>query len=157
MKKLIRIPRRLSLQALFILVGVACVYFAAWGPTKRYAASQITKGRVEDVEERNRVSDAKAVAPLIVRQDEYEILRKSTLVTRRWVQRYYVWCLGPTIRLPYESVEKSYFHLGMFSLSRIDDRSRISIKIFWHLLNCFDRATWSRPANQYHVAHRSQS
>lgn len=97
---------RFSIRTLVIVVTLVCLYAACWGPTK-------TRG-VGDVEERaeqaDQIANATAVLPLVVVDDEMEMLGvvdRNTEFTRFTDfgpprECYYFWFFGYVAKLPYE-------------------------------------------------------
>jgi hypothetical protein len=84
-----------SVRTLAIFVTLICVYFGAWEATKRYGVAPPLQNREEYS---LTAADDFSPIPFIVRGEELDggciLMRKRT---------YYVWLLGPKLKLPFES------------------------------------------------------
>jgi hypothetical protein len=111
---------RFSLRTLAIIVTLVCAYFAAWEVTKRYVAREQSRNVPN-------VLATRAIAPLLIARDtvSYGVtvngtfnasaskamlelpdggsLTASSFTILNARTHYYVWFLGPMVKLPYES------------------------------------------------------
>lgn len=78
---------RFSLRSLLIVVTVLCAYLATWMPTATRGVSAVVNG--------SQGWHAGSPIPLVVGVDQ--------AVEQGVTRRYYVWLLGPVIKLPFES------------------------------------------------------
>src|SRR5687767_5305396 len=97
---------RFSVRSLAIVVTLVCAYFGAWEATKRHVDSiKQPEPRVRFITSDGRVfpygiSQVDAPLPFIVARTECHITPYRDTLPRR---QYYLWLLGPTIKLPFES------------------------------------------------------
>lgn len=101
-----KIKLRFSIRTLAIVVTLICAYFGAWEATKRSNPIRDYKGATTGVP-----------APFILWEDWYDDIGHGQYVagffnkqspitkngTRRITRYYYLWLLGPKIRLPFKS------------------------------------------------------
>lgn len=101
---------RFSVRTLAIFVTLVCVYFAAWGPTNKFAAGIGIPGYTGYGAQRppNVVGprysitiQADAPLPLVIGQDDIDY--DETTKTFKTTRRYYLWLFGPKINFPFES------------------------------------------------------
>jgi hypothetical protein len=87
---------RFSLRTLAIVVTLICAYFGAWEATKRYGV-QPTELEILENEGRwvtpDDLGSSYAVIPFVIAREERVGYSK----------RYYLWLLGPLVKLPFES------------------------------------------------------
>ena len=92
---------RFSLRTLVIVVILICLYLGAWEATKRYAVPLYGT----PVNQVQYFGDASSPAPCIVamKHKNPRIRHDGNLMILDCKTCYYVWLLGPTIKLPFES------------------------------------------------------
>ncbi len=74
-----------------ILVTLVCCYAACWGPTQDAGVTDVRKFV-------DRGWNASSPLPLVVRIDEY-----SSGSPPMCFRRYYLWCFGGIVKVPYET------------------------------------------------------
>jgi hypothetical protein len=86
---------RFSVRTLAIFVTLVCVYFAAWGTTKRYASLRVatcTDG----------IMETGSSFPLVIWKNEVEARQLANGFTILRPRRFYLWVFGPEFKLPFE-------------------------------------------------------
>jgi hypothetical protein len=102
--KLLRL--KFSVRTLAIFVTLVCAYFGAWETTKRYAKKHYQQGIKDYGDDDKALMIKQTTAPLpllVVRKEvQYEFLPNATF-KREYRVSYYLWLLGPKVKLPFES------------------------------------------------------
>jgi hypothetical protein len=101
---------RFSVRTLAILVTLVCAYFGAWVATSKHATGIGVPGwrpgagtptPKEHGPQYSVSARATSPQPLIIRQDDIDYDETTSRFKR--TRRYYLWLLGPKIKLPFES------------------------------------------------------
>lgn len=113
-----KIRPRFSVRTLAIFVTLVCAYFGVWEVTKRlaipdptveiqpangvYIIKQPTEGKLIHTKDSGvaAVITASSPAPFVIRTHELVVEEKVGRVKQ--ITRFYLWLLGPTIKLPIE-------------------------------------------------------
>lgn len=82
---------RFSLRSLLAVTALVCIYFGSWQATQSLGVTAVLRLQPEEGEV---ISAASAPMPLVVRR--YHIYDGPGFTS------YYLWLLGPVVRLPYE-------------------------------------------------------
>ena len=99
---------RFSLRTLVIFVTLVCVYFGAWEVTKR---CEDTDKLSFDYKYRAFVHGAYSPMPFVVARDESDFIVSdlqdygggNPSYSGSGPRRYYLWLVGPLIKLPFET------------------------------------------------------
>lgn len=98
---------RFSVRTLAVVVTLVCAYFGAWEATKKQILSEEESySQIDRFEPR--VWDRRCIIPLLISQNQTVSGPKNWEEYHRGIRFkearcYYLWILGPKIRLPFES------------------------------------------------------
>jgi hypothetical protein len=121
---MIRFRPRFSVRTLAIFVTLVCAYFGAWEATKRYGVFDLLNPTMPDsgyFEMYDVPFHARVPVPFLIASDQVKGHRSSSgtpgtrieladdFIDGSFIKRtYYLWLVGPRIKLPIETDWKHY-------------------------------------------------
>ena len=96
---------RFSVRSIFVAMALVCIYFGLWQATQTVGVTAVLRLEPEG----ELASPTSSLMPLVVRRYHTAGSSPMPLVVRRYhiyegpgATTYYLWLLGPIVRLPYE-------------------------------------------------------